>query len=78
MSQYSTGIGSQFGRIPDARRRSGLSKGSLYELAALNPGLFRKFGAATIVDLQKLDAVLANLPAAEIKTGLTSQRDSDT
>jgi hypothetical protein len=64
----------RFGRIPDAKRRTGLSRGKLYEIAAENPGLFRKAGAATIVDLRKLDRVIADLPEAEITTGLASQR----
>lgn len=56
----------RFGRIPDGIRRSGLSRGKLYDLAAQHEGLFRKVDAATIVDLQKLDQVLANLPTAKI------------
>jgi hypothetical protein len=57
---------SNFGRIPDAKRRSGLSRSKLYELAASNTGLFLKLDKATIVDLAMLDRVLAALPAAEI------------
>jgi hypothetical protein len=56
----------RFGRIPDGIRRSGLSRGKLYGLAAQHKGLFLKADAATIVDLQKLDQVLADLPPAEI------------
>ena len=56
----------RFGRIQDGIRRSGLSRGKLYGLAAKHKGLFRKADAATIVDLQKLDQVLAGLPPAEI------------
>ena len=48
--------------------RVGIS-GALYKLAALNPGLFKKAGAATIVDLDFLDSVLAELPAADINVG---------
>jgi hypothetical protein len=61
----------RFGRIPDAKARSGLSRGKLYELAAENSGLFKKFGAAVIVDLEYLDQILAELPSADIsgKTG---------
>jgi hypothetical protein len=61
--------GARFGRIPDAERQSGLKRGTLYKLAALNPGLFKKAGAATIVDLDFLDSVLAELPAADINVG---------
>ena len=59
----------RFGRIRDAEKRSGLKRGALYKLAAKNPGVFKKFGAATIIDLELLDDVLANLPPAEITTG---------
>jgi hypothetical protein len=57
---------SRFGRIPAAEQRSGLKRGSLYKLAAQNPGLFRKANSATVVDLQMLDEVLAALPAADL------------
>jgi hypothetical protein len=66
----------RFGRIADAKRRTGLSRGKLYEIAAENRGLFKKAGAATIVDLHKLDRVIAGLPEAEITTGLASQRNT--
>ena len=58
----------EFGRIPDAEKRSGLKRKSLYELAAQHKGLFRKAGSATIVDLTMLDDVLAQLPPAEISS----------
>jgi hypothetical protein len=54
------------GRIPQAESYSGLKRGALYKLAAKHKGLFKKAGAATIVDLQILDEILAGLPAAEI------------
>jgi hypothetical protein len=60
--------GPRFGRIRDAEQRSGLKRGALYEIAARNPGLFLKAGTATIVDLVKLDDVLAALPAAQLST----------
>jgi len=60
---------SRFGRIPDATQRSGLSRSYLYKLAATNPGLFKKAGSATIVDLPKLDQIMAALPAANVKAG---------
>lgn len=59
----------RFGRIPAAERRSGLKRGALYKLASANPGLFKKAGAATIVDLYMLDDVLAALPAADVNVG---------
>jgi hypothetical protein len=66
MSITSTGA-SRYGRIPAAEQRSGLKRSSLYKLAAINPGLFKKFGTATLVDLPMLDSVLAALPPAEIR-----------
>jgi hypothetical protein len=63
----------RFGRIPAAKKRSGLSRGALYEIAAQHRGLFRKAGAATIVDLEMLDEVLADLPPAEISRGSTRE-----
>ena len=59
-------LNSRFGRIPTAEQRSGLKRGALYKLAAANPGLFKKAGAATIVDLELLDDLLAALPAADL------------
>ena len=56
----------RWGRIPDAVRRSRLSRSKLYEIAAQHQGLFRKADGATIVDLVKLDEVLADLPPAEL------------
>jgi hypothetical protein len=56
----------RFGRIPTATARSGLSRSELYEIAAEHHGLFRKRGAATIVDLEFLDQILSQLPAAAI------------
>jgi hypothetical protein len=56
----------RFGRIRDAEKRSGLRRGLLYKLAARNPGLFKKAGAATIVDLEMLDTVLLKLPYADV------------
>jgi hypothetical protein len=56
----------RFGRIPAARARSGLSRSELYEMAAEHRGLFKKRGAATIVDLEFLDQILSQLPAAAI------------
>jgi hypothetical protein len=58
----------RFGRIPDARRRSGLCRAKLYQIAAQHSGLFRKAGGATIVDLQKLDEILATCPPARLST----------
>jgi hypothetical protein len=58
----------RWGRIPDGVRRSRLSRGKLYGLAAKHKGLFRKADAATIVDLEMFDQILEALPAAEINS----------
>ena len=65
MSQTSTGLG-RFGRVPDAVRRCGLSRSSLYNLASQHPGLFKKAGSATVVDLPMLDEIMADLPDADL------------
>jgi hypothetical protein len=56
----------RWGRIADAIARSGISRSSIYKLARENVGLFRKFGAATVVDLELLDDLMAALPEADI------------
>jgi hypothetical protein len=56
----------RFVRIPTAAERSGLSRSKLYEIAQDNRGLFRKVGAATMVDLKMLDRVIGAFPAAEL------------
>jgi hypothetical protein len=61
-----TGGARRWGRISDAIDYSGLSRTSLYKLAAANRGLFKKHGAATIVDFEILDRVLEASPAAEL------------
>jgi hypothetical protein len=65
-----------FGRIPTAKQRSGLGRGALYQLAGQHTGLFRKYGAATLVDLDLLDEILAALPPAKI--GSNSSTESET
>lgn len=59
----------RFGKIPAAVHYSGFGRSKLYELAADNPGLFRKSGASTLVDFDVLDGILNNLPLAVIKAG---------
>jgi hypothetical protein len=59
----------RFGRIPDAKRRSGLSRAMLYRIAGQHRGLFLKADDATIVNLGMLDEILAALPPAEIGRG---------
>jgi hypothetical protein len=59
-------MSNRFGRIPQAKAQSGLSRSKLYELAAAHPGLFLKLDATTIVNLEMLDNILAELPEAQI------------
>lgn len=56
----------RFGRIKDAVAYSSRSRGRLYQLASENPGLFVKDGASTLVNFDKLDAILDALPDAGI------------
>jgi hypothetical protein len=56
----------RFGRIPAARIYSGLGRSSLYQLAGMTPGLFKKHGKSTLVDFDVLDRILDALPAAII------------
>ena len=57
----------RFGRMPGAKRYSGMSRSKLYELAAEHPGLFKKLGdQITLVDFDLLDEILAALPAADL------------
>jgi hypothetical protein len=57
----------RFGRISTAANYSGISRSRLYEYAAVNAGLFRKNGAAVVVDFDVLDQILDKLPVAKIK-----------
>jgi hypothetical protein len=50
------------GRIPDAIEYSGLCRTALYDLSKQHVGLFKKYGAATIVDFSVLDAIIESLP----------------
>jgi hypothetical protein len=63
----------RFGRIPTAVQRSGLKRNALYELAGKHAGLLRKAGPATIVDLQLLDQILAELPPARIGSNTSTE-----
>jgi hypothetical protein len=67
-STGASGAEKRFGRIREATVHSGLSRSSLYKLAAAYPGLFRKHGSATIVDFQMLNEILAATPVAEFST----------
>jgi hypothetical protein len=58
---------SRFCTISVACKYSGLSRSSLYEEAGRNPGLLVKWGARSLVNLDRFDAILDALPRAEIK-----------
>jgi hypothetical protein len=64
MSISSVGAGKRWGRIPEAEEFSGFKKGHLYKMAKLHPGLFRKVGTKTVVDLEMLGEILENAPPA--------------
>jgi hypothetical protein len=57
----------RYGPVKHAIARSGRSRSTLYLWAAQHPGLFRKDGKSTIVDLNMLDAISDSLPIAQIK-----------
>ena len=67
--EHSPARGLRFGRIPTAVGTRGLSRGTLYKLAAKHKGLFKKHGSITIVDLHFLDEIISEFPAAEIHVG---------
>ena len=56
----------RYGRIPAAMEASGLSRGTLYDLARKHPGLFKKYGAATLVDFSRMYEILDALPEAAL------------
>lgn len=58
----------RFSKIPPAMAYSGIGRTKLYELAGSHPGLFRKSGASTLVDMNFLDRILDGLPAAAIRS----------
>jgi hypothetical protein len=50
-----------------AQRYAGVSRSRLYEWAKTRPKLLRKNGRASLVDFDELDAILNELPIAELK-----------
>jgi len=56
----------KFLKIPAAVAYSGICRTKIYRLARQHPGLYRKHGKATLVDLEILDRILNALPAARI------------
>jgi hypothetical protein len=59
----------RFGRVSDSKSRCGLSRSTLYEIAADYKDIFRKHGNVTIVDYHRVERVLENLPLAAITVG---------
>jgi len=57
----------RFGPISAALAYSGVSRSRLYEWARERPELLRKNGRASLVDFDTLDAVLSELPIADLK-----------
>jgi excisionase family DNA binding protein len=57
----------EYGRIPEACHRYGLSRSRLYLLAGEGLIRFVKVGSATLVDLGSVRAYLARCPAASIR-----------
>lgn len=57
----------EYGRIPEACRRYGLSRSRLYLLAGEGHVRFIKVGTATLVDLGSVRDYLATCPTAFIR-----------
>jgi hypothetical protein len=57
----------EYGRIPEACRRYGLSRSRLYLLAGEGEVRFIKVGTATLVDLNSMRSYLASRPPASIR-----------
>jgi hypothetical protein len=57
----------EYGRIPEACRRFGLSRSRLYILAGEGLVRFVKTGHATLVDLASVRTYLASCPVAQVR-----------
>lgn len=57
----------EYGRIPEACRRYGLSRSRLYLLAGEGLVRFVKVGSATLVDFGSVRDYLASRPTADIR-----------
>ena len=57
----------EYGRIPEACRRYGLSRSRLYLLAGEGLVRFVKVGNATLVDLGSVRVYLTSCPAASVR-----------
>jgi hypothetical protein len=67
----------EYGRIPEACRRYGLSRSRLYLLAGAGLIRFVKVGSATLVDFGSVRRYLATRPSAEIqRPGTTTLADA--
>jgi hypothetical protein len=51
------------GSVDQGCGRGGFGRNTLYNLDKENPGLIRKLGGKSLVDLQMLDKILMGLPA---------------
>jgi hypothetical protein len=58
----------EYGRIPEASRRYGLSRSRLYLLAGQGAIRFIKVGSATLVDLRSVRDYLAACPQAQVSS----------
>jgi neutral trehalase len=58
----------EYGRIPEACRRYGLSRSRLYLLAGEGLVRFVKVGNATLVDLGSVRDYLAACPSAQVRS----------
>jgi hypothetical protein len=57
----------RWGRIPKPPEKAcGLGRGSIYKLAKTHRGLLKKFGAASLLDLDLLAEIVAGLPDADL------------
>jgi hypothetical protein len=57
----------EYGRVPQACHRYGLSRSRLYLLAGEGLVRFVKVGNATLVDLESVRTYLASCPAASVR-----------
>jgi hypothetical protein len=58
----------RFGKVATALSYAEVSRSRLYEWGRKQPKLFRKNGSASMIDFDVLDAILDELPVANLKT----------